>query len=31
LKEMEQKGEIKIIGAYYDMDTGRVSFFDWVD
>lgn len=28
LKEMEQGGEIKIVGAYYDMDTGRVSFFD---
>ncbi len=27
LNEMEQKGEIKIIGAYYDMDTGRVRFF----
>lgn len=27
LNEMEQKGEIKIVGAYYDMDTGRVLFF----
>jgi carbonic anhydrase len=27
LNEMEQKGEIKIVGAYYDMDTGQVSFF----
>jgi carbonic anhydrase len=26
LKEMEDKGEIKIIGAVYDMDTGQVSF-----
>ncbi len=26
LKEMEDKGEIKIIGGVYDMDTGRVSF-----
>jgi carbonic anhydrase len=28
LKEMEQKGEIKIVGAYYDMDNGVVSFFE---
>jgi len=28
LKEMEQNGEIKIVGAYYDMDTGLVNFFD---
>lgn len=27
LKEMEQKGEIKIVGAYYDMDNGEVEFF----
>jgi carbonic anhydrase len=27
LKEMEQKGEIKIVGAYYDMDNGKVEFF----
>jgi carbonic anhydrase len=27
LKEMEQKGEIKIVGAYYDMDNGGVEFF----
>ena len=26
LKEMEDKGEIKIIGAVYDMDTGKASF-----
>jgi carbonic anhydrase len=26
LKEMEDKGEIKIVGAVYDMDTGVVSF-----
>ena len=26
LKEMEDKGEIKIIGAVYDMHTGRVDF-----
>lgn len=28
LKEMEQNGEIKIVGAYYDMDNGEVTFFD---
>jgi carbonic anhydrase len=28
LKEMEEKGEIKIVGAYYDMDNGMVSFFE---
>ncbi|MBX9850887.1 MAG: carbonic anhydrase [Cytophagaceae bacterium] len=28
LREMEEKGEIKIIGAYYDMDNGAVTFFD---
>lgn len=26
LNEMEDKGEIKIIGGIYDMDTGRVDF-----
>jgi len=26
LKEMEENGEIKIIGAIYDMDSGEVSF-----
>lgn len=26
LKEMEEKGEIKIVGAVYDMDSGRVTF-----
>ncbi len=26
LKEMEEKNEIKIVGAIYDMDTGKVSF-----
>ncbi|MFA7359712.1 MAG: carbonic anhydrase family protein [Candidatus Kapaibacterium sp.] len=26
LKEMEDKGEIKIVGAVYDVSTGRVSF-----
>lgn len=28
LKEMVDKGEIKIIGAVYDMDTGEVVFLD---
>lgn len=26
LKEMEDKGEIKIVGAMYDLNTGKVSF-----
>ena len=28
LREMEDTGEIKIIGAYYDMDNGQVTFFE---
>lgn len=28
LKEMEDKGEIKIVGAVYDMDNGEVSFLN---
>ena len=28
LHDMERAGEIKIVGAYYDMDTGKVLFFD---
>ena len=28
LKEMEKKGEIMIIGGVYDMETGKVSFFN---
>ncbi len=27
LNEMEKNGEIKIVGAYYDMDNGVVTFF----
>lgn len=27
LKEMEDKGELKIVGAEYHMETGRVDFF----
>ncbi|MGB5419528.1 carbonic anhydrase family protein [Algibacter sp.] len=28
LAEMEKKGEIKIVGAMYDINTGAVDFFD---
>ena len=28
LKEMEDKGEIKIVGGFYDLETGKVEFFD---
>lgn len=28
LKEMEDNGEIKIVGAVYDMDSGKVSFLE---
>ncbi|MBP7172597.1 MAG: carbonic anhydrase [Cloacibacterium sp.] len=28
LKEMENKGEIKIIGGIYDLDSGKVSFLE---
>ncbi|MEM8966394.1 MAG: carbonic anhydrase family protein [Bacteroidota bacterium] len=28
LKEMQNNGEIKILGAIYDMDTGKVSFLE---
>jgi len=28
LNEMEDKGEIKIVGAVYDMDNGQVTFLD---
>ena len=28
LKEMSDKGEIKIVGAYYDLNTGEVKFLD---
>jgi carbonic anhydrase len=28
LSDMEKSGEIKIVGAYYDMDNGEVTFFD---
>jgi carbonic anhydrase len=29
LKQMEQVGQIKIVGAMYDVETGKVAFFDW--
>jgi carbonic anhydrase len=28
LKEMEDKGEIKIAGAFYDIETGKIEFLD---
>jgi carbonic anhydrase len=28
LKEMSDKGQIKILGAYYDLNTGEVKFLD---
>ena len=28
LKEMEDNGEIKIVGALYDMDTGKINMLD---
>ncbi len=28
LRTMEEQGEIRIVGAYYDMDNGEVTFFD---
>jgi carbonic anhydrase len=28
LRDMEAKGEIKIVGAYYDMDNGQVTFYE---
>jgi carbonic anhydrase len=28
LKEMEDKGEIKIVGAMYDLHSGKVNFFE---
>ncbi len=28
LKEMQDKGEIKILGAVYDMDTGKIAFLE---
>ncbi len=29
LKEMEDKGEIDIIGGNYDISTGKVTFIEW--
>jgi carbonic anhydrase len=28
LKEMEDKGEIAIVGAVYNMETGKVTFME---
>ena len=28
LLEPQRKGTLKVVGAYYDLDTGRVDFFD---
>jgi carbonic anhydrase len=29
LKEMEDNGEIKIVGAIYSLSTGEVTFLDY--
>jgi carbonic anhydrase len=29
LKEMEEKGEIKIVGAIYSLSTGAVTFLEY--
>jgi len=29
LRELEQSGQIKIVGAIHDISTGQVTFFDW--
>ena len=28
LLEPQRTGKVKVVGAYYDLDTGRVDFFD---
>jgi carbonic anhydrase len=28
MREMEEKGEIKIIGGVYDLDTGKINFIE---
>jgi carbonic anhydrase len=28
IHELEKKGKVMIVGAAYDVDTGKVSFFD---
>jgi carbonic anhydrase len=28
LREMVEKGEIKIVGAFYDLNTGKVTFIE---
>jgi carbonic anhydrase len=29
LRDLEQSGQIKIVGAINDISTGQVTFFDW--
>jgi carbonic anhydrase len=29
LRELEQSGQIKIVGAMHDISTGKVTFYDW--
>jgi carbonic anhydrase len=31
LKDLEQSGQIKIVGALHDISTGEVTFFQWDD
>jgi carbonic anhydrase len=31
LRELEQSGQIKIVGAMHDISSGQVSFYDWDD
>jgi carbonic anhydrase len=31
LRELEQSGQIKIVGALHDISTGEVTFFQWHD
>jgi carbonic anhydrase len=31
LRELEQSGQIKIVGALHDISTGQVTFFKWDD
>ena len=31
LRDLEQSGQIKIVGAMHDISSGQVSFYDWDD
>jgi carbonic anhydrase len=31
LKQMEEQGQIKIVGAMYDMESGRIDFLDGIE